>query len=153
MRLLYVYTFGLLLFIGICAGVSSCGESATVAKEQLPDTLKLTEPEHFIKGVTEYVYQDCEYIMVNAGNASWGGHKGNCRNHSVSMNPAYESKYRIYAVQVDNSEDCLKKDYVWEIYTIFYTCEGDTAKFRGNAADIMSFGFDLNEVVKYSSIR
>lgn len=27
-----------------------------------------------------YTLEGCEYIMVNAGSATWGSHKGNCKN-------------------------------------------------------------------------
>ena len=33
-----------------------------------------------ITNVTEYTYQDCEYIKVGIGTRAWGTHKGNCKN-------------------------------------------------------------------------
>jgi len=30
--------------------------------------------------VTEYTYQECEYIKVGIGTRAWGTHKGNCKN-------------------------------------------------------------------------
>jgi hypothetical protein len=33
-----------------------------------------------ITNVTEYTYQECEYIQVGLGTRAWGTHKGNCKN-------------------------------------------------------------------------
>jgi len=33
-----------------------------------------------ITNVTEYTYQECEYIKVGIGTRAWGTHKGNCKN-------------------------------------------------------------------------
>ena len=33
-----------------------------------------------ITNVTEYTYQECEYIKVGIGTRAWGRHKGNCKN-------------------------------------------------------------------------
>lgn len=42
-----------------------------------------TETEHKIEGqpVDIIIIDGCEYLYIHAGNASWGTHKGNCKNH------------------------------------------------------------------------
>ena len=71
-----VFLFGLLTL------VSSCGSSVeTERKIQAIDTnntLKLATYNY--NGPSTYTYEGCEYIVVVNGSATWGSHKGNCKN-------------------------------------------------------------------------
>jgi hypothetical protein len=35
---------------------------------------------YYDQNYTTYTLEGCEYIVVGMGNASWGSHKGNCKN-------------------------------------------------------------------------
>ena len=50
--------------------------SLVSCEEQKSQKEILTE----ITNVTEYTYQECEYIKVGIGTRAWGTHKGNCKN-------------------------------------------------------------------------
>jgi len=47
------------------------------------NTLKTEKTNEYLNGqrVEILTFDGCEYVYFRAGSASWGGHKGNCKNH------------------------------------------------------------------------
>lgn len=64
----------LILFILISFLIISCQNGkTTINKEE-------TKEKYQGMTITEYVYDGCEYVKFPAYNATWGSHKGNCKN-------------------------------------------------------------------------
>ena len=46
-----------------------------------PHRLELdSTSKYYDQNYRVYTLEDCEYIVVGAGNYKWGSHKGNCKN-------------------------------------------------------------------------
>lgn len=125
-----------------CGGVTPVKGGTPDLKTDVPDTLVLHS--HYANlDVDEFIYQGCEYIRVGPYSQAWGSHKGNCKNHPQSINTTYNPEYKIFGVKTDS---------IFPIYTVSYTCKGDTAKFIGSIEKCMTFGFDANDVVLWSNL-
>lgn len=64
------WTLGMfLLGLGVIILTYSCGEAnRDLDKDNVPDNVSIQ------------IIEGCEYVVFHNGNATWGAHKGNCKN-------------------------------------------------------------------------
>lgn len=67
--LLFLISASIILMIVGCAGPRKGKELHILNVDSLPNI------EYSI-----YIIDSCEYIVFHNGNATWGSHKGNCKN-------------------------------------------------------------------------
>ena len=73
-KILIISSISLVILLGSCE-VKRENEISNPHKMELDNTSR-----YYDQNYSTYTLEGCEYIVVGMGNASWGSHKGNCKN-------------------------------------------------------------------------
>lgn len=79
-RLLYflMVVIALILLVRFASGCVQPTDTSKVVTTK--DTGVTLDAKWTYSAIQEFTYEGCEYIYFPLGNATWGTHKGNCKN-------------------------------------------------------------------------